>query len=186
MDRSESRARESIKLIIAKHYDRESGIYDESRFKTSTWYRRIDEETCKVLNMYLKGKTVLELGAGTGRYGIFCSKRGFQWLGIDISSGMINKARENFNKYGLNLSIIQGDVEDERLYPENYYDNVICVKSFAFFPNPKIVIKNVFKTLRNGGRFIVVTANNDSLYARIKRPKSDLMNFYSFRDMKNC
>jgi ubiquinone/menaquinone biosynthesis C-methylase UbiE len=100
---------------------------------------------------------------------------------------MIERAKKNISRSGVDprlIRLIQGDVEDPSLYEEESYDNVICIKSFAFFPNPVKVVRNVYKSLKLGGRFIIIYANNDSLYAKIKKPKSDLMRFYSFRDME--
>jgi ubiquinone/menaquinone biosynthesis C-methylase UbiE len=178
---------DQFKERIMKHYNREAVIYDKTRFVEITWYKRINEEAFNVLQRYLKGETVLELGSGTGRFLIFCAKKGFRCTGIDISPEMIKRAEANIRVCGVNpevIQLLQGDVEDESLYQENYYDNVICIKAFSFFPNPLKVVKNVHKCLKLGGRFILVYANNDSLYARIKRPESDLMRFYSFKDME--
>jgi len=135
------------KKIIMEHYDRESNIYDATRFVENAWYRRINEEAFNILRKYLKGKTVLELGCGTGWFIIFCAKKGFHCTAIDISPQMIERAKKNISRSGVDprlIRLIQGDVEDPSLYEEESYDDVICIKSFAFFPNPVKVVRNVY------------------------------------------
>jgi len=140
---------------IKKFYNRECRVYDKDRYATGTRYVRADEEICKLLLKNIKGSTVLELGAGTGRYGILLKEYGFKWSGIDISEGMISKALEKEES----LDITEGNVEDKRLYPSEYFDNVICVRAFNFFNNPMRVIRNVYYTLKKGGQFILIYYN---------------------------
>lgn len=178
---------EEFKRRVAEEYDRESAVYDHTRYCKNTWYIRINEETCDVLRKFLKGKTVLELGAGTGWYGIFCAERGFLWQGIEISKEMVKIAEQKFAKMGFNhLKIILGDVENESLYPEDFFDNVICIKAFNFFPDPEKVAQNVYKCLKNRGRFIIVYSNRDNIYAKIKKLSVyKLMRFYSEQEMNH-
>ena len=55
---------------IRRNYNEVCKVYDEERYKTGTRYVRADEEIVKFLLSHLQGKTILELGAGTGSYGI--------------------------------------------------------------------------------------------------------------------
>lgn len=137
------------------NYNRECEVYDKERYETGTRYVRADEEITKFLLSYVKGKNVLELGAGTGRYGILLQENEFWWTGIEISEGMISKALEKDR----HLNIIQGDVENKQLYLHENFDNVICVRAFNFFTRPMKVIENVYWSLQSGGQFILIYYN---------------------------
>ena len=47
-----------------------------------------------------KCKSVLDVGCGTGRHVIELSKKGYSCFGVDVSSAMIKKARENAPEIG--------------------------------------------------------------------------------------
>lgn len=139
-------------------YNKESLVYDRTRYGgIDSRHVRTDEEICHDLLTLLRKGSVLELGSGTGRYGIFLKENGFEWTGIEISKGMIEKALEK-NKI---LNIINGNVTDKKLYSLNNYDNVICIKAFNFFPEPKKVMRNVYNTLKSGSKFILFYYNKD-------------------------
>ena len=105
---------------------------------------------------------------------------------------MIKVAKEKAKKVGINLEMICGDVEDSVLYEQARYDNVICVRAFNFFPTPLKVIENVYKTLKEGGRFILFYYNKDNFFGKISsvilsRPYFDkddnFLTLYTFNDM---
>ncbi|MBE0415986.1 MAG: methyltransferase domain-containing protein [Dehalococcoidia bacterium] len=161
--------KENVKKEIANGYNKEAEVYDETRYgsKASFPLRRVDEIVQNTLLEFLNKGSVLELGAGTGRYGVFLVKRGYDYKGIEISKGMINKAKEKEQREKLNLKIVCGDVEELRFYPPAV-DNVICIRAFSFFPNPEKVLQNVSNVLREKGRFIMFYYNKNNFFARIK------------------
>lgn len=182
--------RDNLKLEIGSRYDKEAEVYDETRYgsKASFQLRRIDEIVQNTLLKSLNKGSVLELGAGTGRYGVFLVKRGYKYTGIEISEGMINKAVEKEQSGKLNLKIVCGDVEELRFYPP-VVDNVICIRAFTFFPNAGKVVENVSKVLRKKGKFILFYYNSNNFFERIKAlylkrsPHGPYETRYTFKDI---
>ena len=74
-----------------------------------------------ILNQDLIGKSVLDMGCGTGILSILASQRGAESItGIDIDRWAINSTIENAAKNGIkNLQIIEGGVE---AIPEKAFD----------------------------------------------------------------
>jgi methyl halide transferase len=58
----------------------------------------------------LPGKTVLELGCGTGTNSIELARRGYRVTGVDFSSSAAKRAREKVRKSGLPIEIREGDI----------------------------------------------------------------------------
>ncbi|WP_165966720.1 class I SAM-dependent methyltransferase [Actinomadura sp. 7K507] len=75
------------------------------------------------LELYLElakqhGGPVLEFACGTGRVLIPCVEVAGEGVGVDLSTGMLDQARENASKQGLSenaAQFVQGDMENVRL-----------------------------------------------------------------------
>jgi SAM-dependent methyltransferase len=75
------------------------------------------------LELYLElaeqyGGPVLELACGTGRVLIPCAEIAGEGVGVDLSKGMLDQARESSSKRGLPeraVQFVQGDMENVRL-----------------------------------------------------------------------
>lgn len=64
-------------------------------------------------NKNLRGKRVLELGAGTGIISLRCAQRGADVTASDISSLAIENIQQNITEAGISLSVIKSDLFDE-------------------------------------------------------------------------
>ena len=68
-------------------FDRIAPVYDETRQPPS-------EEELRTLSGLLHGcRTVLDAGVGTGRFAVPLGGRGFEMVGVDLSLGMMGRAR---------------------------------------------------------------------------------------------
>lgn len=73
-------------------------------------------------------ESVLDMGAGTGRFSLWLAARGFHVTHMDISEGMIEKARSEAARSGVleNISFQQGRFADLAAYSPQQFDLVIC------------------------------------------------------------
>lgn len=76
-----------------ERYDR--GIQILSRGRIGEVYKLIAETVAEM------GKTVLDIGCGTGNVSIACARRGASVVGIDINSGMLEVAQRKADEAGL-------------------------------------------------------------------------------------
>lgn len=136
-----------------KVYTVGANVYDTYRFESKAGKYRFKVERLKLLN-HLKGPKILELGAGTARYGIFFAKLGFDYTGIDITPKMLEVAKEKAKKEKLHLNLLEMDAH-ELGFKDNTFDSVFCDRTVKFFHKPIKVFKEAHRVLKPTGKMIV-------------------------------
>lgn len=105
-----------------------------------------------------KGDIVLDLGSGAGFDCFLASRRvgeGGKVIGVDMVPEMIEKAKNNAEKYGYdNVDFKLGDIENLPI-EDNSVDIIIsnCVINLA--PDKNVVFKEAFRVLKPGGKCFV-------------------------------
>ena len=105
-----------------------------------------------------EGMIVLDLGSGAGFDCFLAAKKvgtTGKVIGVDMTEKMIQKARENAKKYGLNnVEFRLGDIE-ELPVDDNSVDVIIsnCVINLA--PDKAKVFSEAFRVLKKGGKLLV-------------------------------
>lgn len=165
-----------------KAYDFNSPIYDKQRFTTPGGKYLDETEKQKILS-FLKDGSVLEVGAGTCRYGSFLLENGFSYTGIDISKQMLSESMKTTDK----INIVQGDGEN-LCFRSGSFDNVICVHALRFI-NPLLYFNQAYNVLKPSGIIIGQFDSSDNIYTKlslmIKKLKGiDVkMEFYTHNDV---
>ena len=104
------------------------------------------------------GEVCVDLGSGRGtdvlRMAELAGETGFVY-GIDISDGMLEKARRNAAKFGVtNVSFIQCELENLAL-PDKVADLVISNCTLNHAADKQAVWNEIYRILKNGGRFVI-------------------------------
>jgi arsenite methyltransferase len=104
------------------------------------------------------GEVCVDLGSGRGtdvlRMAESVGKIGFVY-GIDISDGMLEKARRNAEKFGVtNVSFIRSELEKLEL-PDNVADLVISNCTLNHASDKQAVWNEIFRIIKGGGRFVI-------------------------------
>ncbi|MEI6821658.1 MAG: methyltransferase domain-containing protein [Bacteroidota bacterium] len=104
------------------------------------------------------GEVCVDLGSGRGtdvlRMAESVGETGFVY-GIDISDGMLDKARKNAEKFNVkNVSFVQSDLEKIELQ-DKVADLVISNCTINHASDKQAVWNEVFRILKSGGRFVV-------------------------------
>ena len=105
-----------------------------------------------------EGDTVVDLGSGAGNDAFIArhqtGEKG-KVLGIDFTPQMIDKARSNAEKLGLNnVEFRLGDIEKMPL-GNNIADVVVSNCVLNLVPNKDGVFKEIFRVLKGGGHFSI-------------------------------
>ena len=139
--------------VVAFLYDWTPGYYD--RIKEITWKR---DPECLVVPMleWLEGvdrPLFLDVGTGTGRLptAMLADDRfeGQVW-GLDLSLGMLRKARERLAVYGNRCTLIWEDA-DALPFPDETFDALACLEAIEFTPSPERTLSELMRVLRPGG-----------------------------------
>jgi len=104
------------------------------------------------------GEVCLDLGSGRGNDVIRLAEQvgdsGYVY-GVDISEGMISKAQKNIKKFGIkNAEIRQSNLETLPI-ESDAVDLIISNCTINHAEDKQQVWKEVFRTLKGGGRFVV-------------------------------
>ncbi|MDT0294934.1 arsenite methyltransferase [Mesonia ostreae] len=105
-----------------------------------------------------RGDTVIDLGSGAGNDCFVArNETGSEGkvIGIDFTSIMIEKARRNAEKLGLNnVEFREGDI-DAMPVNENVADVIVSNCVLNLVPNKKKVIAEIYRTLKSSGHFSI-------------------------------
>lgn len=85
------------------------------------------EITKHFLDKYLKGKTVLDIGGGPGRYSIYLAKLGYEVTLIDLSNGNVELAKEKAKEFNVEIKAYQCDARDLSKLDLGSFDNVLVM-----------------------------------------------------------
>ena len=104
------------------------------------------------------GEVCVDLGSGRGtdvlRMAESVGETGFVY-GVDISDGMLEKARRNADKFGVrNVSFIRSELEKLEL-PDKVADLVISNCTLNHAADKQAVWNEIYRILRKGGRFVI-------------------------------
>ncbi|MDP8261817.1 MAG: class I SAM-dependent methyltransferase [Candidatus Ancaeobacter aquaticus] len=105
--------------------------------------------------------TILDIGGGWGRISLFFLKEGFSVTVVDVSIGALNTlntiyTNEKNDAWG-NLETIEGDLS--KLGNIGTYDIVFCIAILHHADSIKNILDKAYKSLKRGGRLIVLEPN---------------------------
>ncbi len=130
---------------MAEHYDEVAPVYD-LRYNTScgrVYHRHI----CRhMLDWIPRGKFLLDLGCGTGLFMRRYGELGGTAVGLDISRGMVEAAREQ----GRWFEYLVGTAE-VLPFRTGTFEAVSCVLAFSYLGNPAWMLREAYRVLKPGG-----------------------------------
>ncbi|MGZ8580405.1 MAG: class I SAM-dependent methyltransferase [Actinomycetota bacterium] len=95
---------------------------------------------------------VLDVGAGTGSLSLLAAELGYRTTALDLSEGMLSKAREKADARGLELSF---EVGSAMAPPEGPFDAVIERHVLWTMPDPVGALRAWRKATMTGGRLVL-------------------------------
>lgn len=136
---------------VQQHYDDVAELYD-SRYnerRGKAYYRHISRH---VLARIPPGKRILDLGCGTGLFLRAYEERGGYGIGLDISRGMLEKARVRCTAGDVTL----GNAEVLPFRNESF-DAVTSLLAFSYVPRPEQLLSEAWRVLCPGGSLAICT-----------------------------
>ncbi len=121
-------------------------------------FHQAEEQAMDIIQITgVESGAVLDLCCGPGRHSVPLAKKGFQVTGVDLQPMLIEKARD----YSAQEDVAVEYVEENMLTFKrtNFFDLAISMfSSFGYFSDPDDdfrVIKNVYYSLKSGGKFLL-------------------------------
>lgn len=102
------------------------------------------------------GQRVLDIACGTGVVAITAAFRGAEVAGLDLTPALIERARNNAAVAGVDVEFIEGDAE-ALPYPDGSFDVVLSQYGHMFAPRPAVVVREMLRVLKKGGRIAFST-----------------------------
>lgn len=170
-------------------WDRWSGVADGKGW-IYEYLRKAQKNLIELLELK-ENINFLDIGCGTGwavaQVAERIGGRGI-FYGVDISAGMIEKAKEKYNDFE-NFHFLQASSESIPL-SDNFFDLIICTNSFHHYLHPAKAMGEISRLLKNGGRIYILDPTADSLAIKfadkiIRLLEREHVKLYSSLEFKN-
>jgi SAM-dependent methyltransferase len=115
------------------------------------------------------GTEVLDLACGHGRIANRLAVKGAVVTGLDVTPLFLERAREDASRRGVTVDYVEGDMR--KLPWTERFDAVVCwFTAFGYFDDDenRVVLGEVRRALRPGGRFVLDLNHRDNLMARFQ------------------
>lgn len=144
------------------YYDEFAKVYENERH--AGYHRVLDDLEFSVLAPYARDARVLEAGCGTGLILARAAQVAKEAVGVDLSPGMLELARER------GLSVHEADVT--RLpFPDASFDVVYSFKVLAHVEEIRAAVAELSRVTKPGGHLLLEFYNPTSLRGLIKKLK---------------
>ena len=102
------------------------------------------------------GQRLLDVACGAGVVAVTAARRGAKVSGLDLSPVLLERARYNAAVSALDIDFTEGDAE-ALPYPDAAFDVVLSQHGHIFAPRPAVVLKEMLRVLKKGGRIAFST-----------------------------
>ncbi|MER3423568.1 MAG: SAM-dependent methyltransferase [Nitrospiraceae bacterium] len=163
---------------VERVYSNYAGIYDHIFGKI---FHESREAAVRQLNVK-PGERILEVGVGTGLalplYPPHC-----RVVAIDLSSGMLEKARKRMEAHGLtHVELLRMDA-GQMEFEDDSFDTVMAAYVVTAVPDYRKVVTEMIRVCRPGGRIVMLNhfSNGNKLIAAVEKVISPLCKHIGFR-----
>lgn len=137
-------------LSSAKGYNLAASVYD----KKEGYLNSFEKGRISGVLGDLKGKKVLDVGAGTGRLTVELARAGAEVTALDVSEEMLKVLKRK----NAQIETVVGEAED-LLFGDNIFDFVTAAFLVVHLKDPISFFNEVYRVLKVGGKFLVTNIN---------------------------
>ncbi|HLT41355.1 MAG TPA: bifunctional demethylmenaquinone methyltransferase/2-methoxy-6-polyprenyl-1,4-benzoquinol methylase UbiE, partial [Sphingobacteriaceae bacterium] len=164
------------KQQVANMFDNISGTYDFLNHFLSLGIDVIWRKKAIRSLSSIKPKLILDVATGTGDFAFEALKilKPDRIIGVDISQGMLNVAKEKIDNRGLadKFEVQLGDSEG-LVFADHTFDAVTVAFGVRNFENLQKGLDDIYRVLRPGGKAVILEFSNPK-----KFPIKQFYNFY--------
>ncbi len=169
---------EEAKQAVIKKYDADPLGYDRTRTNSPSGQRLTQHDHTGIARHLdlPPGSRVLEVGCGTGRLMAPLRGQGWDQLGTDASPAMLRRALSKSDEDGSRFQLVISDAE-ELPFKDGSFDGVYTFNTVFWLPNLEMIISEMYRITKPGGKVAVDFSNALSplsIFGRLAlRRKSD-------------
>lgn len=159
-------------------YSRLSSHYD---FFFDKVFQSGREEAARCLELR-PGERLLEVGVGTG-LALPLYPKSVEVIGIDLSEGMLEEARDRINRMGLRHVTVSRMDATSLQFPDGAFDAVLAPYVMSVVTDPRKVLAEMKRVCRPGGRIVIVNhfLSRNPLKASLEKVLTPLSVHVGFR-----
>ncbi len=124
--------------------------------------RRSFQRIVERLERLIRGRKILDVGAGPGLFLLEAKSRGWEVAGVEPSSAAREYAKETFG-----IELLGGGVDELARLPDGSFDVVSAIDVIEHLPNPAILLDQVRRLVAPGGVAVLTTPRFDSALSRL-------------------
>lgn len=153
-------------------YDKYARVYAEN-----TNLKLLQFQLNKFISMLKKKAKILDVGCGCGRDAEYFKSEGFSVIGIDLSEGMLNEAKNKVK----DAELIKMDMR-KLDFKKNTFNGIWCVASLLEIQKNEVVqvLKEFNKVLKKEGILFISTKEGEGEQSSRKEIYGNEPKFYSF------
>jgi ubiquinone/menaquinone biosynthesis C-methylase UbiE len=116
---------------------------------------RLFFRTFRRVMLHDRSGRILEVGVGTGKNLPYYDYQRVQLTGVDLSEGLLSRARRLAMR--LHLPVELRPMDAERLqFPDGTFDFVVCTFVLCSVPHPIQVLQEMARVMKSGGRVLML------------------------------
>jgi ubiquinone/menaquinone biosynthesis C-methylase UbiE len=162
---------------MAKSKRRLSGLSEHSVFykENAAVYEKFSKaedapgRILKAISLKLKGRIVLDVGCGTGKYIEFFAPHVKAYYGLDISAHQLLIAKKKARAFK-NVKLIRADASKMKL-PSNFFNVAVAfwaLSPIAGWERKEKAISEVLRTLKRGSSFCLIENDVTGFFEKIR------------------
>lgn len=94
-----------------------------------------------------QGRTILDVGTGTGRAAVALARMGASVTGVDASAQMLEAAGQKARDAGVAVTFLRGDAHS-LMFPDRGFDAVVCFRVLMHVPDWRASLRELCRVAR--------------------------------------
>lgn len=139
-----------LELEMNEYWDKRANSYSQQNIEEFKNTKRYEWEKYLFENIdETKPLKILDIGTGPGFFAILAALRGHNVTGVDMNQAMLNEAKKNALKLGVNINFLE--VGHKLEFPNETFDLIISRNVTWTLTDPENQLLNWVSKLKKGG-----------------------------------